>query len=92
MLSKTLKRFGNSRCLPLDKTLLAILGVEYENDQVSISVEGNKLIIEKMSIYEEKTQFLLNEQQWEIFNKMLDEKPNVKAIQGLLNSKGVLDE
>ena len=92
MLSKTLKQFGNSRCLPLDKTLLAILGVEYDNTQVTISVDGNKLIIQKMPIYEEKTQFSLSERQWEMFNRALDAKPDVKNLKNLLNSKGVLDE
>ncbi|MEI8128501.1 MAG: hypothetical protein WCG95_02685 [bacterium] len=92
MLSKTLKRFGNSRCLPLDKTLLAILGVEYDNTQVTISIDENKLIIQKMPIYEEKTQFSLNAEQWEKFNKILDEKPDVTALKELLNSKGLLDE
>ncbi len=40
--------------------------------------------------YEEKTQFSLNAEQWEKFNKILDEKPDVTALKELLNSKGVL--
>jgi hypothetical protein len=95
MLSKTLKKFGNSRCLPLDKTLLAILGVEYDSTQVIISIDGNKLIIQKAPINqacEEKTQFLLNDEQWKNFNKALEQKPDVTNLKKLLNSQGALDE
>lgn len=93
MVSRALKRFGNSRCLPLDKTLLEILGIDYENAQVVISIEQNKLIIEKASDEQEQTQFLLNNEQWEKFNKALESKPNsLSRINKLLNEPGVFDE
>lgn len=93
MVSRALKRFGNSRCLPLDKTLLEILGIDYENAQVSISIQQNKLIIEKAPIEQEQTQFLLNNEQWEQFNKVLESKPkSLSRINNLLNERGVFDE
>lgn len=91
MLAKALKKFGNSRCLPLDKTLLAILGIEYDNEKVTISIDKNRLIIEKAPVFEEQTEFVLNKKQWEEFNNALDapiEAPNLKK---LLNTPGVLD-
>ena len=93
MVSRVLKRFGNSRCLPLDKTLLEILGIDYENAQVAISIEKNKLIIEKVPTEQEQTQFLLNNEQWEKFNKALECKPkSLTRINKLLNDPGVFDE
>ena len=93
MVSRALKRFGNSRCLPLDKTLLEILGIDYENAQVTISIEKNKLIIEKVPVDQEQTQFLLNNEQWENFNKALECKPkSLTRINKLLNDPGVFDE
>ena len=41
MIAKTLKKFGNSRCLPLDKTLLNILGIEFGDEKVIISIEND---------------------------------------------------
>lgn len=93
MVSRALKRFGNSRCLPLDKTLLEILGIDYENAQVTISIENNKLIIEKASIQEDQTQYLLNNNQWEQFNKALESKPkSLSRINKLLTEPGIFDE
>ncbi len=93
MVSRALKRFGNSKCLPLDKTLLEILGIDYENAQVVISIQGNKLIIEKETAEEEQTEFLLNNEQWQQFNKALETKPESLAkISKLLNEPGVFDE
>jgi antitoxin component of MazEF toxin-antitoxin module len=93
MVSRVLKRFGNSRCLPLDKTLLEILGIDYENAKVSIMIENNKLIIEKCPDNEDQTQFVLNNEQWKQFNKALETKPkNLSNIKNLLNEPGVFDE
>ena len=93
MVSRTLKRFGNSKCLPLDKTLLEILGINTENPVVNIIIERNKLIIEKCSDYEDQTQFFLDEQQWEHFNKALETKPEkLSNIKKLLTEPGVFDE
>lgn len=92
MLSKTLKKFGNSRCLPLDKTLLAILGIEYDNEQVIISIDQNKLIIQKAPVFEEQTRFLLSDKQWEEFNRVLNEPLKADNLKNLLNNPGVLDE
>jgi len=92
MLAKTLKKFGNSKCLPLDKTLLAILGVEYDNTQVTISIDDNKLIIQKAPVFEEQTQFLLNDEQWALFDKALNKRPDITNLKNLLNTSGVLDE
>ncbi|EKE04524.1 MAG: hypothetical protein ACD_20C00053G0008 [uncultured bacterium] len=93
MVSRALKRFGNSRCLPLDKTLLEILDIDYENAQVTISIQQNKLIIEKAPVEQEQTQFLLNNEQWEEFNKALESKPkSLSRINKLLNGPGVFDE
>mgnify|MGYP001342162772 CR=1 FL=1 len=93
MVSRALKRFGNSRCIPLDKTLLEILGIDYDNAQVTISIEKNKLIIEKAPVEAEQTQFLLNNDQWEKFNKALETKPkSLSKISKLLKEPGVFDE
>ena len=93
MVTRILKRFGNSRCLPLDKTLLEILGIDYENAQVNIMIENNKLIIEKSSDNEDQTQFLLNEERWEQFNKALETKPgSLSNIKKLITDPGVFDE
>jgi len=93
MVTRALKKFGNSRCIPLDKTLLEILGINYENAQVNIRIEDNKLIIEKSVINEDQTQFLLNDQQWEQFNNALEIKPkSLSNIQKLLTEPGVFDE
>lgn len=93
MVSRVLKKFGNSRCLPLDKTLLEILGIDYENAKVNINIQNNKLIIEKCSDNEEPTRFLLNEKLWEQFNKALETKPkSLSNIKKLLSEPGVFDE
>jgi antitoxin component of MazEF toxin-antitoxin module len=92
MIAKTLKKFGNSRCLPLDKTLLNILGVEFGDEKVIISIDNNRLIIEKASIPEEKTRFVLDDEQWEVFNKKLKLKPDLSNLSKLLTNKGLLDE
>lgn len=92
MLAKALKKFGNSCCLPLDKTLLAILGVEYGNEQVTISIDKNRLIIEKAPVFEEQTEFVLNKKQWEEFNNVLNMPVKTDSLKNLLNTRGVLDE
>jgi antitoxin component of MazEF toxin-antitoxin module len=93
MVSRVLKKFGNSRCLPLDKTLLEILGIDYENAQVTISIEQNKLIISKAPGQSELTQFVLNNEQWEKFNKALEEKPkSLSSMHNLLSEPGIFDD
>lgn len=92
MLAKALKKFGNSRCLPLDKTLLAILGIEYDSEKVIISIDKNRLIIEKAPIFEEQTEFVLNKKLWEEFNNALNTPVKANSLKNLLNTRGVLDE
>ncbi|KKP40345.1 MAG: hypothetical protein UR30_C0005G0126 [Candidatus Peregrinibacteria bacterium GW2011_GWC2_33_13] len=93
MVSRALKKFGNSRCLPLDKTLQEILGIDYDNARVNIIIQNNKLVIEKSSEFEEPTRFLLNDEQWEQFNKALETKPkSLSNIKKLLEEPGVFDE
>ncbi|MFA6989623.1 MAG: hypothetical protein WC197_06095 [Candidatus Gastranaerophilaceae bacterium] len=93
MVARVLKKFGNSRCLPLDKTLLEILGIDYENAQVTISIEQNKLIISKAPEQSELTQFVLNNDQWEKFNKALEEKPkSLSSMHNLLSEPGIFDD
>lgn len=92
MISKTLKNFGNSKCLPLDKTLLNILGVEFGDENIIISIDNNKLILEKAPAYQEKVKFLLADEQWDAFNEKLQIKPDLSKLSKLLNEKGLLDE
>ena len=93
MVSRALKKFGNSRCIPLDKTLLEILGINYENAKVNIVIEKNKLVIEKCPDNEEQTQFMLSEAQWNKFAKALEIKPtSLSNMRKLLAEPGVFDE
>ena len=92
MITKTLKKLGNSKCLSLDKTLLNILGIEFEDESITVSIDGNRLIIEKTPVLEDKTQFILNEEQWDSFNQKLNLKPDLANLSKLLHEKGVLDE
>ena len=92
MIAKTLKKFGNSKCLPLDKTLLNILGIEFEDESITISIDKNRLIIEKAPTVKEKTQFVLSDTQWDAFNKKLETKPNLSNLSKLLSEKSVLDD
>jgi len=93
MVSRVLKKFGNSKCLPLDKTLLEILGIDYENAQVTISIEQNKLIITKAKEEPELTQFVLDNNQWEKFNKALEDKPRqLSNMHKLLSEPGIFDD
>ncbi len=95
MISRSIKKFGNSRCLPLDKTLLELIGIDinYENAKVNIMIENNKLIIEKSSDVEDQTQFLLNEEEWNLFNKALESKPKkLNNLNKLLTEPGVFDD
>ena len=56
-------------------------------------IESIKLIIEKVPAEQEQTQFLLNNEQWENFNKALECKPkSLTRINKLLNDPGVFDE
>lgn len=93
MVTRILKKFGNSRCLPLDKTFQEILGIDYDNAAVNIIVEHNRLIIEKAEDFIEPTRFLLDEKKWEQFNKALETKPkSLSNIKKLLNEPGIFDE
>ena len=92
MLAKALKKFGNSKCLPLDKTLLNILGIEFDNESVIISVEENRLILQKAPVFEEQTKFVLSDAQWDAFNENLETKQNLSNLSKLLSEKSVLDE
>jgi hypothetical protein len=93
MVTRALKKFGNSRCLPLDKTLQEILGIDYDNASVNIIIDRNRIIIEKAEDFVEPTKFLLDEQKWEKFNKALEEKPkSLSSIKKLLNEPSVFDE
>lgn len=92
MITKALKKFGNSKCLPLDKTLLNILEIEFGDENISISIDNNRLILEKASSFQEKTRFLLSDEQWDAFNEKLKTKSDLTNLAKLLNEKGVLDE
>jgi antitoxin component of MazEF toxin-antitoxin module len=46
---KKLSTIGSSRGLILDKTLLGLLGIE-DDDEVSLTVEGRRLIVEPASL------------------------------------------
>ncbi len=93
MISRAVKKFGNSKCLPLDKTLIEILGIDYENAKVKIMIENSRLIIEKYTDDVDQTQFILNEDQWNAFNKAIETKPSsLSNIKKLLTEPGVFDE
>ncbi|NLF82628.1 MAG: hypothetical protein GX568_01405 [Candidatus Gastranaerophilales bacterium] len=93
MILRELKKLGNSKCLPLDKTLQEVLGLDPENPVVNITIKNNRLIIEKAREYEEPNRFLLDDKQWEQFNKALETRPeSLSNIKKLLNEPGVFDE
>jgi antitoxin component of MazEF toxin-antitoxin module len=46
MIIKSLKTWGNSKCIPMPKELLDILGIE---DCYTYEVHGNKLIIQAVN-------------------------------------------
>lgn len=46
MLTKRLKKIGNSRGIVLDRAILQLLGID-DDSELKLEVMGNKLIIEK---------------------------------------------
>jgi hypothetical protein len=46
-MQKKLATIGSSKGVILDRTLLALLGLEEEDDAVSITVQGHRLILER---------------------------------------------
>ncbi len=55
MLTKTLKKVGNSQAIFLDKTLLGLIGA-HEDTVFKISIEGSKLVLEPMTQKEFKNE------------------------------------
>jgi antitoxin component of MazEF toxin-antitoxin module len=53
MLIKVISALGNSSCIPLDQSILKLLGVD-KGDVVRITFEGSKMIVEKLSEAEHK--------------------------------------
>lgn len=48
MLTKTLKKVGNSQAIFLDKTILGLIGAQ-EDSVFKVSIEGQKLVLEPMT-------------------------------------------
>ncbi len=48
MLTKTLKRVGNSQAIFLDKTLLGLIGAQ-EDTVFKVSVEGSRIVLEPLT-------------------------------------------
>lgn len=48
MLTKALKKVGNSQAIFLDKTLLGLIGA-HEDTVFKVSVEGSKIVLEPMT-------------------------------------------
>ena len=48
MLTKALKKVGNSQAIFLDKTLLGLVGA-HEDSIFKISIEGSKIVLEPMT-------------------------------------------
>lgn len=51
MVTKTIKQWGSGNCIPLDKTMLDILGID-RGSVVKIAFEGNRMIVEPMTVAE----------------------------------------
>lgn len=49
MLAKPLTKIGNSQCVVLDKSVLALVGAEDPDTVFKVTVEGNKIVLEVMS-------------------------------------------
>lgn len=48
MLTKKLRKIGNSRGIVLDKSILQLVNID-DNTELKIEVFGNKLVIERLS-------------------------------------------
>lgn len=57
MLTKTLKKVGNSQAIFLDKTLLGLIGA-HDETVFKISIEGTKIVLEPVSTEQFKDEAL----------------------------------
>lgn len=74
MLTKTLKKVGNSQAIFLDKTILGLIGAQ-EDTVFKVSIEGQKLVLEPM------TQKEFNQEAMNVANRVMKtHAPTLKKL------------